>query len=258
MLKINEIFNIRTYPQYPRKIIISWEVGGDLPYPLGINIFRSGSKEGPFEKLNSSIITGFYYEDFFTKPLSKISDIYYKLEFIAPTEDPQFTEPFAVIPSPRLSRSYFIARRMDQKYGIEYKAHSGVDFSIYKRKHWGTRCTKCYNPVTESATKANCLDCFGTTFEGGYWDPVKTLGKVEPLVKTQTLQGDLNFSEDITSSLSLRAFPLVKKGDFVVEESSNRRWYIHTVQLTEHGRFPVKQTCEIRLIEKNSILYRLK
>ena len=258
MISVNEILQIKVIPQYPRKVVISWDIGQELPYPLAFNIYRSGSSGGEFEKLNQFPFTEFFYEDLGLKPLSKLLQINYKLEIIFPTGESQLTNPISIVPRPRLKKAFFVARRMDQKYGIEYNSHTGIELKVFKRRHWGEKCTSCFNPVTESSTNSNCPDCLGTTFKKGFWEGIPTLGKIDPKVLTQNLDPNLSFVENINAQMSLRAFPLVKKGDVIVNVTSNVRWYVNTVQLTEHTLFPVKQTVEVREIERSSILYSLK
>lgn len=262
-LDIIEALDVQVFPQYPRRIVISWEIGKKLPFPVAFNIFRSGGDNGEFEKLNAKPVTGFFYFDDGLKPLSKIFEVIYQLEVIFPFSDEtgerktQRTGNIPLVCSPRLKRSYLVAKRMDQKHFIEYRARSGVDLVVFKRKHFGEECTECYNPLTESSTKANCEECFGTGFIDGFWDPIETIGKIDPPVKIQQF-GQVQFEEPINTQAHLRAFPQVKKGDVVVEVCWNNRWYVNNVQTVEHGRYPVKQLAEIKMIPRDSALYELE
>ena len=259
MLDISTVLDIKIYPQYPRKIILSWDtVKQDLQFPIAANIYRSGSSGGEFEKLNTRPVVESFYEDVGLKPLSKLFDVTYNIEFIFPnTNRTQTVGPIFLAPNPRLKKAYLVAKRMDQKHSIEYRAHHGVELSIYKRRQWGDKCTECYDPVTEESYKSDCDECFGTAFVGGFWKPVTQLGKIEPFPKIQVIDGTFGYSENSTSQAHLRAFPLVKKGDIIVETASNNRHYINTVRLVEHARFPVKQLVEISTIERASPLYNL-
>ena len=84
------------------------------------------------------------------------------------------------------------------------------------------------------------------------------LGKIEPFPKVQVIDGTFGFTENLTSQAHLRAFPLVKKGDVLVETANNNRHYVNSVRLVEHTRFPVKQMVEIATIERSSPLYELE
>ena len=259
MIDVNAVLDIRVFPQYPRKIILSWDtVSEDLPYPIAANIFRSGSSEGEFEKINTQPVVESFYEDIGLKPLSKLFDVTYKIEFIFPfTEKRQTVGPIYLATNPRLKKAYLVAKRMDQKHSIEYRGHSGIELKIFKQKHWGTRCLECFDPVTEESFKTDCGNCFGTSFEGGFWNPVTILAKIEPFPKVQVIDGTFGVREDLSSQAHIRAFPIVKKGDFIVETANNNRHYINSVRLVEHTRFPVKQLVEISTIERSSPLYTL-
>ncbi len=257
-LDITEALQVKIIPQFPRRIVISWSIGKEVKIPLAFNIFRSGIDSGEFEKLNRAPITHPFYFDDGLKPLSKLFHVVYKLEVLFPfTDETQMTRPIPLVCSPRLARTFFVARRMDEKHGIEYASHTGIELVILKRKQWGEKCTECINEVTGSSTKTDCGNCFGTGFEGGFWKPYETLGKIDPLVKTQSLQDPLGYQENINTQIHLRAFPIVVDGDVIVEKCQNLRWYVQVVQLIEHGRYPVKQLVEGRQIERGSPIYEI-
>ena len=249
--------DIKIFPQYPRRIVISWEIGNSVPVPLRFNIFRSGGLEGEFEKLNTAPVIEFYYFDDGLKPISKIFNVDYKLEVIWPTGQTQIFGPFSLVSSPRLKQAYLVAKEMDREYAIEYKAYSGVNLRIFKRRQWGKRCEECYNAVTEEVTDSNCAECFGASFQGGFWDPIDILGKLDLYSRGQQIRDPFGFTEDHVTNMHIRAFPTVRKGDIIAETAHNIRWYVNAVQTIEHGRFPVKQLAEVRQIERTSIFYEL-
>jgi hypothetical protein len=249
--------DIKIFPQYPRRIVVSWEVGKNVIVPLRFNVFRSGGLEGEFKKLNNNPIPDFFYFDDGLKPLSKIFNVDYKLEVIWPTGQTQILGPFSLVSSPRQKHAYLIAKEMDREYSIEYKAYSGVNLRIYKQRQWGERCTECYNPITEEVTDSNCPGCFGTSFVGGFWNPIDILGKIDIYPRGQQIRDPFGFTEDHVSTAHIRAFPTVRKGDIIIERAHNIRWYVNSVSVIEHARFPVKQLAEVRQIERSSVFYEL-
>lgn len=257
MLDIEPQLTVAVIPLFPKSILLQFEIGTDLPYPIAFDVYRSG--EGiSLEKLNTSPITQYFFEDIGLKPISKLFDVTYYIDInFLHTPEKQRVGPVHLVPKPRLARTFFVARRMDEKNGIEYSSHTGVELELYKRRHWGEKCDSCYNEILESATTTDCEDCLGTSFKGGYWSPVPILGKLEPLVKSRSLMDRLSYQENINTQAYLRAFPLANRDDIIKETRRNSLWHVHTVQLIEHGRFPVKQIVELREIERKDPLYRL-
>jgi hypothetical protein len=249
--------DIKIYPQYPRRVVVSWSLGKNVIVPLRFNVYRSGGSNGEFEKLNVMPIPDFAYFDDGLKPLSKIFNVDYKLEVIWPTGQKQLFGPFPLVSSPRLKEAYLVAKEMDREYSIEYKAYSGINLKIYKQRQWGERCTECYNFATEEVTDGSCEECLGTSFEGGFWNPIDILGKLDVYSRGQQIRDPFGFVEDHITTAHIRAFPTIRKGDIIVETAHNVRWYVNAVQVIEHGRFPVKQLAEIKQIERSSIFYTL-
>lgn len=249
---------VTVIPLYPRSVMLQFNFGQEYAYPIAFDIYRAGSETSELEKLNLRPITQFFFEDVGLKPLSKLFDVTYFIDVIFPyTKEKTRIGPIHLVCSPRLARTFFIARRMDEKHGIEYKSHTGIELCIYKRRHWGEQCTECFDAVLETSTTANCAECLGTGFVGGYWNPVNILGKLEPLIKTRDLMDRLNYQENINTQAHLRAFPLVQKDDILHEKCRNSLWYINTVSLVEHGRYPVKQLAELKEIDRADPLYSL-
>jgi len=249
--------DIKIFPQYPRRLVISWSIGKSVPVPLRFNVFRSGGLDGEFEKLNAAPVPNFFYFDSGLKPLSKLFDVVYKLEVIWPTGQKQLFGPFPLVSSPRVKSAYLVAKEMDREYAIEYRTYSGIELRIFKLRQYGERCTECFNIVTQEVTDGDCEECFGTSFKGGFWDPIDILGKIDVYSRGQQIRDPFSFIEDHVSTANIRAFPTVAKGDIIVEKANNIRWYVNAVQTIEHMRFPVKQLAEVRQIERSSIFYTL-
>lgn len=254
-LDVSPVLDVTVIPRFPRSVILQFNFGKDLEYPIAFDVYRTGAEE-PLTKLNIKPLTQYFYEDFGLKPASKLFDVTYFIDIIFPfTSEKQRVGPIHLVSQPRLARTFFVARRMDEKHGIEYSSHTGIELDIYKRLHWGEKCTECYNEVLEAATTSDCESCLGTGFVGGYWNPISVLGKLEPLALSRNLLDRLNFQENVNTQAHMRAFPVLREDDIIHEKRRNVLWYAQAVQLVEHGRYPVKQLLELREIERNSPLY---
>jgi hypothetical protein len=56
---------------------------------------------------------------------------------------------------------------------ILYLKRFGQECLHFARRKFGDRCPLCYDKVQKKSTRPKCPVCFGTTFTGGYFAPVK-------------------------------------------------------------------------------------
>lgn len=104
---------------------------------------------------------------------------------------------------------------------------NGIEFALLKRRHFGTHCT-CYEPVSRTVLRSRCPICYGTSWVGGYFNPVQILGRIVRGA-TSEIQSDLSpQSKDDISIVQVQVidFPKVDEGDILVAKHVNRRFLV--------------------------------
>jgi len=104
---------------------------------------------------------------------------------------------------------------------------NGIEFALLKRRHFGTRCT-CYEPISRTVLRSRCPVCYGTSWVGGYFNPVQILGRIVHGA-TSEIQSDLSpqGKDDISSAqIQVMDFPKVDEGDVLVAKHLNRRFLV--------------------------------
>lgn len=133
---------------------------------------------------------------------------------------------------------------------------NGTQVALLKKKRWGTRCRKCVDPTTKEILRSACSNCWGTGFDGGYWNPVLTYARRAPLQETSqvTPEGKTNISN---TRMVLLAIPRMEQGDLVVFLRDNKRFFVDQQVETQLRTVPVHQVVLLTEISGSDISYRI-
>lgn len=256
-------------PLLPKRIFLQWDLVD--PTESGSYTFtveRSGSTAGPWQVLAADLTDTYHYFDDFTAvglddnavahPFSLQRQFYYRVQATPPSGSANTVISVAHGIEPELPPvQRGLRRKLRYEESLLWKAYSGVRLAVVKRKHWGTRCNECWDATTNSVLKEHCLTCYGTSFVGGYWNPVLVYGRIHPPhnVTAQTTQRDKN--ESSQHLITLLDVPSLQDGDLIVELDLNRRHLVRRQTQTELKRHSVHQQVTTALLEHGSVEYAL-
>ena len=253
----SEFTHLTCYPIYPKSVYLSWGLKADFvdPGTYSYTVYRSGSPEGPWEKLNSIPLPNDpSYLDSEPNLSSKYRDIYYFVEAIS-GRGTTYTSPVKNLLRNVERREYIKATEINRQEMVLLRQYAGTEVHIFKKKHYGEVCS-CYDPVTESIMISDCETCAGTRYVGGYWNPIRTFAAITPESMAVNENSELK-TEIVRTEAWITAYPKVTDGDLLVEVSTNRRWVIKRVQNTELRRFPVKQSMVIHELSRDNPEYSI-
>ena len=251
--QIEEIRIIAVYPTANMHFFVQWEieqsaVGGG---PFNFKIYRSGSPEGPWELIKNNAGEVYSYEDVKPEVQGMNTDVWYKV-----TSGSLSSAPRSVLHNLPLKK-YLIWRKMVRDEDVMLRKGNGRQIAIAKRKHWGVRCKECWDSRSGKVIKKLCLSCFGTAFEGGYFAPINVWATIKPGTPGTDFSTDSSVPEVETCNMMIQNYPIIRRGDIVIEKEINFRWEITTEQPTELLRNPVHQDITISRLPINHMVYSL-
>lgn len=220
------------------------------PYVKGYNVYRAESANGVLVRANQELIEDIRFVD---KGLRHHQNVayYYAVTAVSDYGESELSTlatPVATSkPDPvllEIVRRHFILLDKDGEY---------VDLFI--RKQTGERCKSCFDPIRLAPTRERCLDCFGTTFEGGYDGPTRI--KVRLVMATQqfNLQG-LGFLPTSTPIMWTTAEPKLHDWDVIVTDD-NRRFQLQNVARSPVRGIVLHQRCQLDLRPDTDMIYLL-
>lgn len=253
----------------PRGTYLQWTVDGITPQMSGdweFHVDRSYNMGGPWTAISPKLTNRWAFFDTLDtpaapsyanfKPPSQLGfhrTFYYRVRVKGPTGEETFAvQSPAGFMDPKMAG---YARRMRHRAEDALK-YPGTEVALFKRRLWGRRCTQCVDKVTKMATQASCRVCYGTSFVGGFSDPVQIRAKRGPVRKNS--QPTPNQREDASGTqVTCPYSPLVDPGDVLVFIREGSRWLVEGLGQTEIQMNVVHQTLECVEIQRASILYQL-
>jgi hypothetical protein len=158
------------------------------------------------------------------------------------------------------NRHWRLMREVTRKELLLLRKESGQEGYLLKRRISGTPCAACISYMTDEVTNAQCPECYGTGFEGGYYAPLGCVyanltpsGRHEQLDRQQT-RGSVN---ETVATARMLAAPQLSANDVWVDRDTDFRWNIHQVQnVVEMRGVPVVVQAGLRLCPFSDPVYK--
>lgn len=242
-------------------VFVQWHVN-DPETDYTFRVERSESYEGPFETLVPAT-TDFHafdpheisstLEEEARNFLSLQRKNYYRVTATAPGKA-TFSDT-KILGDELARRQWLLKRKILRDITIGFKFNS-IPFAILKRKHAGTRCTACFDPISKSILDSRCKTCLGTGYITGYYAPVYVSARKGVTNVTTTLapQGKTEVNQ---VELTVLDYPAVEVDDIIVEVRQGRRYLVKHVARTELRGVPVHQRLVMSELARDSVEYKI-
>jgi hypothetical protein len=251
----------RCIPVWPRKVYLQWIIRNPTSVPPYIfKVERSGSNNGPWEVIAHDLEDSYFYVDNNIQSPHDDSSIgmmslerkpYYRVTATPDNlEDIKDSMPAA---DHRRQGIIFKLTRDADRY---LRVGTGTEVAVFKRRRWGEKCPICLASTGQS-TRAHCSTCFGTTFVGGYWNPVYTFAQRRPSpIQIQTApQGAV---ESNVLQVLISSIPLIDVDDVLVFLRDNARYEVRTSTPTLVHSTPIHQELVVSELARSAREYGLK
>ncbi len=243
---------------------MSWELapGFQDPFPhvFQLQVGRTGlSTADDWEPVGLTVENTFFAIDDSKRLYGKTNWTHYRICLQTPVAT-YFSQP--VNAWGNLSqRDWRLAREIKRQELLRLRKFAGQQGFLLKRRLYGPPCTECIDFQTGEVRNSNCVECLGTGFLRGYFDPISCFFVDMELIKRHEerdgmkMRGTIN---DIVVPARLCAEPQVNENDVWVDEDTDHRWYFHTIQhLAEIKGVPLVVKAELRLAPFTDVIYKL-
>jgi len=127
-------------------------------------------------------------------------------------------------------------------------------FYVLKKRTWGNYCS-CVDLITQESRIANCIFCYGTGIEGGYFQPLELRGMVsdKPYRHMLNLFGvwhDTNVLFKLQNTID------VLPGDYLVDEHNERYLVEGPVNHLQKGIYTLMQNVRAKTVSKSDPIYK--
>lgn len=168
------------------KTVLSWNVQLEYKenlykYLFLVEISFNSKEEGPWIKLFDDPIYAFGFIDTITQMGSVDQRCYYRIKAISIDNNTDIF--YSNIECIIEERDNYLTDYITRNQKLLLNRNNGQEFLHYAKKKFGPRCKECYLEAERKSFKSKCSSCFGTTYEGGYFAPVKIALNKDPQLK---------------------------------------------------------------------------
>lgn len=251
---VSENFTTTLTPKWYSRMGMEWEVPADWGNVV-FNVFSSTTEEGLYTKMNGSPLNTPFYVDYTGRAFSKYNNTYYKLEAVFPNGQKVQSPPYSVdgsnTPWVRLRKEEITRREW-----LLLRKFVGIQSYLFKKKYTGDRCPTCWNSDSKRVMMDQCPTCFGTSWDGGYWDPLETLFQYEvtPNDAVLTYKGVV---EPNTIQAWTINMPTINDLDIIVRWPDKRIYRVEKIIPTELQTVTVRQQLVLSELSKESVEFGL-
>lgn len=253
---------------YPFGYFVQWTIDSLDPGesgPFKFSLYRSGA-EGPWERLFEGQDQYSYFDKFNAIPstlnelqpngMRLFADPVYRIDCTLPSGKSLTASDQVKPQDPDRKMSQYL-RKIQRDFRLSLK-FNGTRVALLKKRRWGVRCLKCFDRRTKEVIRANCRECWGTGFIGGYWDPFITYGRsgisatgsASPITPMQRMDA-------ASCTFWLPDHPSLEGDDIVIRLADQRRFRVDQQIETQIQLHPAHQEVNCEMIPDDNILYRL-
>lgn len=264
MIKIDQV---RVRPLTVTSAEVSWTlVATDEPQSTArFTVLRSESPEGPYVDVSGPMANVKSFVDRVNLKAKhntigwriRVDDIPSGVSIIYPNGTPEeaflFHPDFSRDASPGDFQPDYIALEIVRLNNLLLHRYTGRVLAYCPIRTQGSRCPVCYDKKKDRGDSSQCSECFGSTFQGGYYDPINVLIDINP---SPSVIQVANFGklEDNQTACFMANYPLAKPNDMIVEPT-NRRWRVVQVNTVTKNRYIVQQFLQLQEIDRSDAEY---
>lgn len=251
--KSGDLISISLYPEWYKDMSISWKIPSDWGN-CKFNVYISdGGKD--YRRLNSTPLSNPYFNDVDSKEYSRFENARYIVEALLPSGSPIISQP-AFIEYKRRERLEKMANEIQRREYILLSKFAGVKSFLFKRRSYGDRCPRCWDAKTEKVMDDHCEVCYGTSWNGGYFEPIPVFVQYEtnPTSRLKTYQGVLESNSISSWTISV---PNIEPDDIIIRLGDLSLYKVVSVNATALQTKQIRQLLNLTQLSRSDVENKL-
>lgn len=239
------------------KYTLNWKVTSqDGIIIRGFNIYYTETLSTPLVRVNQELVDGMSFTHVLAN-YNKFPRAFYQVEAIDSEGNSYKSGIKDIFERPDLYTQQIIKREMFDLMSDVVPLTLPV--ALYQRRTSGKNCPRCSPGKQMGPMQNKCIVCFGTGYEGGFYEPVVIFINYESLLNNQQSNTGLRIQqENQTSASTSSGFGYIRINDYIREIlMPNRLFCVSNLQSTESLNRPITYRMSLQQEESEHPLYML-
>lgn len=224
-------------PITQNQVLVEWALdpGFIQPGPYTFTLYRGETVEPGTDDWTAvaRVVDQPWAYDRNPKLPEKGMNIFYKV--LLEDDDGQVVESQAVSGVSYWGRyDWTLAKDIIRKETMLLRKRTGVPGYLFKRRTFGELCD-CVDPESGQILEDDCGSCFGTGFQGGYYEPFEYWVSMNPTQQLKKLDADQGLLVRNIETVRALAYPTPQANDFWVHAHTGQRFVVGS-QITALAR----------------------
>lgn len=251
---VSNDITITVYPYWYKQITLEWNIPAEWG-AVSFLVYKSEIENGQYTQLTPTYLDSStkFYKDTSTQDVSKFNRSWYIVEAALPDGRRVQSQP-TTWGGRRLPFVEIRAQEIQRREWLLLNRFTGVQSYILRRKTYGKRCSNCWNYDLQKVVKDKCPVCMGTSFEGGYFQAIRTLLQYDtnPNDIEMTYFGKWESNELMAWTI---AFPEMRARDLIYRLPDAALFKISDWANTELQTVTIRQMLKLTQLDKDSPEY---
>lgn len=156
-----------------------------------------------------------------------------------------------------IKRDWLMYREMVRREALTLAKFNGAEFMLFKRIVNGTVCTDCVDEILQQAASNECSSCYGTGFQGGYYQQGLVQINVNADEDSKLSQQVAGIQELSQFSGNFPGYPIVKFKDILVDTYTNKRYEILSTIEDQFHTYNIRQTVIMSRLPPSDPCYQI-
>ena len=238
---------IATYSETVLYWTIEPEIGDNVSQ-FGYTVEISESLAGPWTVLYTDPIYAYGFIDTITQRGMIDQRIYYRVKATDFISNVFYSDPICLDED----ASNYLTEYISEQESLMLRRLNGQECLHFARRKFGERCSNCYDKHLNKCILPKCPICFGTTFKGGYFAPVKIYINLDPQPK-QIDKGDYTISEALNLT-GWTSNKVILEGDdiLIFLKKPNKRYMVDIIHPTSLNGNTVRQMLSLTQLKADN------
>jgi|ERR1700757_28509 len=246
----SKYIDVRLYPRWFQQVSLDWTIPSDWGN-CTFHVYSSQGDDSDLQRLTSQALTSPRFTNIQSRETSRNRSENYIVEAIL-ANGQKFRSFETTWLNKRRTKIEIMASEIQRREYMLLTKFTGVKSYLFKAKYFGVRCPRCWNAVQEKVMEDKCPVCYGTSWEGGYFNPVPVFLQYEPSTqdKVATYFGNLEANQIGAWTISV---PCIDPKDVIIRSGD---WNVYSVirnNPTELQTTPVRQMLTLTQLSRNDI-----
>lgn len=252
--QLNDNIQVSVFPSWYDSTTLTWKIPAAWGAAKFHVYFWLGGQEG-FERLTTQPTSDPSFKDPTARDYSKFRNGYYIVEALLPSGQTVKSTPTSWHYK-RRDRLQLIATEIQRREFLLLSKFNGVKSYLFRKKYYGLKCHRCWNPTTEKIMDDHCSVCFGTSFEGGYFDPLPMYVNYDP-TPNEILKAFVGRIEPNMIAAYTISLPEITADDIIIRTGDWNVYQVIKIQTTEMQTNAIRQMMSLSQLGKGDIENKL-